>query len=274
MRAIAGHPCREHGVPLSGALVGLGKCVTLAPTLDYAYVISQFSGQTMAHGKFVAYYRVSTKRQGRSGLGLDAQRKAVEDYLNGGRWTLVSEFVEVESGKNNERPELSKALAACRLHGATLVVAKLDRLSRNAAFLLTLRDSGVEFVAADMPEANRMTVGIMAVIAEHEREMISQRTRAALTAAKRRGVKLGNPDHLTERARRKGTRVSAESRRAIARQRAEDLAPIVAELQSEGAVSLHDLARGLNKRGIPTARGGVWTATQVHRLITLLGGAS
>src|SRR4051812_47360486 len=109
----------------------------------------------MAQGKFVSYLRVSTARQGRSGLGLEAQRHAVADYLNGGRWRLVGEHVEVESGRNVARVELQRALAACRLHGATLIVAKLDRLSRNAAFLLTLRDSGVEFVAADMPAANR-----------------------------------------------------------------------------------------------------------------------
>jgi len=221
----------------------------------------------MASGAFVAYYRVSTKRQGRSGLGLDAQRKSVEDFLNGGHWKLVAEFTEVESGKFNARPELAKALAACRLHAATLVVAKLDRLSRNAAFLLTLRDSGVEFVAADMPEANRMTVGIMAVIAEHEREMISQRTRAALAAAKRRGVKLGNPDHLTAKARRLGTKASATRRGAVAAQRAEDLAPIVADLRAGGATSLREIAQGLNERGIPTARGMAWTAVQVQRLL-------
>ncbi|HEX5439172.1 MAG TPA: recombinase family protein [Gemmatimonadaceae bacterium] len=221
----------------------------------------------MAHGKFVGYFRVSTARQGRSGLGLDAQRKTVEDYLNGGRWALVAEFTEVESGKRNDRPELAKALATCRLHNATLVVAKLDRLSRNAAFLLTLRDSGVEFVCADMPEANRMTVGVMALVAEHERDAISQRTKAALAAAKRRGVKLGNPGHLTTKARRLGVEASAMRRAAIARQRADDLAPIIGELQAGGAMSLRELARGLNERGILTARGGAWTATQVQRLL-------
>lgn len=221
----------------------------------------------MASGKFVAYYRVSTARQGRSGLGLDAQRQAVQDYLNGGRWSLIGEYVEVESGKRNDRPELDKALAACRIHGATLVVAKLDRLSRNAAFLLKLRDERVDFVAVDLPEANRMTVGIMAVIAEHEREMISARTKAALAAAKRRGVRLGNPAHLDRRARRKGTGASAKVRAALAAQRAADLTPIVDELRSTGATSLRELARGLNDRGIPTARGKQWTAAQVQRLL-------
>jgi DNA invertase Pin-like site-specific DNA recombinase len=221
----------------------------------------------MANGKFVSYLRVSTQAQGRSGLGLDAQRKAVEDYLNGGRWRLVAEHVEVESGKQNERPELTKALAACRVHGATMVVAKLDRLSRNAAFLLTLRDAGVEFVAVDLPNANRMTVGIMAVVAEHEREAISVRTKAALEAARRRGVRLGNPAHLNKSARRLGTIASAKVRQERAAQRAEDLAPTLAELRRGGASSLRALAQGLNGRGIPAARGGEWTAAQVRRLL-------
>lgn len=224
----------------------------------------------MVRGKFVAYYRVSTQAQGRSGLGLDAQRKAVQDHLNGGRWRLVAEHLEVESGKQNDRPELLKALAACRIHGATLIVAKLDRLSRNAAFLLTLRDSGVDFIAADMPEANRLTVGVLAIMAEHEREAISARTKAALDAARRRGVQLGNPAHLNHSARRLGTIASARVRQARAAQRATDLAPTIAELRQSGASSLRALAHGLNEGGIPASRGGVWTAAQVRRL--LVGG--
>ena len=147
----------------------------------------------MATGKFVAYYRVSTERQGRSGLGLDAQKAAVKEYLDGGRWTLVKEFTEVESGKNNDRPQLAKALHLCKVTGARLVIAKLDRLSRNAAFLLTLRDSGTRFVAADLPDATELTVGILAVVAQDEAKRISERTKAALQEAKKRGVKLGNP---------------------------------------------------------------------------------
>ena len=138
----------------------------------------------MVSGRFVAYYRVSTDRQGRSGLGLDAQRKAVEDYLNGGGWQLVGQFTEVESGKLDGRPELGKALAACRLHKAKLVIAKLDRLSRDAHFLLGLQKAGVPFVAADMPHADDFTVGILAMVAQKEREMISARTKAALAATK------------------------------------------------------------------------------------------
>src|SRR5829696_7869704 len=147
----------------------------------------------MAKGRFVSYLRVSTDRQGRSGLGLEAQRKAVEDFLNGGRWELIAEFVEIESGKVDERPKLADALTLCRLHNATLVIAKLDRLSRDAHFLLGLQKAGVRFVAADMPEANATVVVIMAVVAQAERKMVSQRIKAALAAAKARGKKLGTP---------------------------------------------------------------------------------
>lgn len=221
----------------------------------------------MAGRRFVAYYRVSTQQQGRSGLGLEAQQQAVREYLNGGRWRLVAEHTEIESGKRNDRLELAAALAGCRVHGATLVVAKLDRLSRNAAFLLTLRDSGVDFIAADMPEANRLTVGVLAVVAEHEREAISARTKAALAAAKTRGVRLGNPAHLNPSARRLGTIASVKVRQARATQRATDLAPTIAELRQNGASSLRDLAQALNGRGIPATRGGQWTAAQVRRLM-------
>src|SRR6187397_2824308 len=142
--------------------------------------------------RFVAYYRVSTDRQGKSGLGLEAQRKAILDYLNGGAWQLTAEFVEVESGKHSDRPQLVAALETCRKHKAKLVIAKLDRLSRNLAFIATLMESGVEFIAVDNPHANKLTVHILAAVAQHEREMISERTKAALAAAKKRGQQLGN----------------------------------------------------------------------------------
>ena len=147
----------------------------------------------MATGKFISYLRVSTDRQGRSGLGLDAQKRAIDDYLNGGNWKVLKEFVEVESGKTNERPQLQAALEACQRTGAMLLIAKLDRLSRNVAFIANLMDSGVEFVACDFPTANRLTIHIMAAMAEYEREMISKRTKDALQAAKARGKVLGNP---------------------------------------------------------------------------------
>src|SRR6059058_2627218 len=173
----------------------------------------------MTNGNFVAYYRVSTARQGRSGLGLEAQRKAVTDFLNGGSWELSAEFVEVESGNSNDRPQLEQALATCELSGATLVVAKLDRLSRNLAFLAKLQDSGARFVAADMPEANELTIHIMAAVAQAERKAISARTKEALAAAKARGVRLGgNRGNLDDL--RRGPLKSAEIRSQQAAERA------------------------------------------------------
>jgi DNA invertase Pin-like site-specific DNA recombinase len=224
----------------------------------------------MAEGKFVAYLRVSTARQGRSGLGLEAQRKSVDDFLNGGSWKVIREFVEVESGKKaDNRPQLAKALQACRVHGAKLVIAKLDRLSRDAHFLLGLDKAGVDFVCADMPSANRLTVGIMAMVAEEERRMISERTKAALAAAKRRGVVLGGyrGGKLTTKARKAGSAAG----KAKADARAADLADTVKELQASGSASLRAIADGLDARGIPTAKGGKWAPTQVMRLLERIG---
>jgi DNA invertase Pin-like site-specific DNA recombinase len=223
--------------------------------------------KAVATGQFVAYYRVSTAKQGHSGLGLDAQRKAVMDHLNGGSWDLVAEYTEVESGKRNDRPELDKALATCRLHRATLVIAKIDRLSRNAAFLLNLRDAGVDFVAADMPDANRMTVGIMAVIAEHEREAIAKRTRDALAAAKARNKKLGNPQNLSAAAAVKGRQLGNAAKTAQVTKRLTDLAPVIHSIQSQGKVSLNQIAAALNERRVPASRGGSWSAVQVSRVL-------
>jgi DNA invertase Pin-like site-specific DNA recombinase len=237
----------------------------------------------MAEGKFVSYLRVSTKRQGDSGLGLEAQRKAVTNFLNGGRWDLIDERIEVESGKSDtNRPELERALKLCRLHSATLVIAKLDRLSRDAHFLLGLQKAGVKFVAADMPEANEMVVGIMAVVAQAERKMISTRTKAALAQKRAYYAKLSDEDRtklladgkavqlggdrgavLTDTIRAKGVAVRQE--RSVARAR--DLAADIAEIQAGGAVSLREIAAGLNTRGIPTARGGTWSAVQVKRVL-------
>jgi DNA invertase Pin-like site-specific DNA recombinase len=225
----------------------------------------------MANGRFVSYLRVSTDRQGRSGLGMEAQRAAVTDYLNGGRWHLVAEVVEVESGKRKDRPKLAEALALCRAHRATLLVAKLDRLARNAAFLLSLRDAGVEFVACDMPDANRMTVGILAVVAEHEREMISARTKAALAAAKARAKREGRTLNLGGFRGRAGTAEdTARARAARSKKAAEHaaaLAPLLARLDPGGTASLRVLAQRLNGESVPTASGnGLWTAAAVARL--------
>ena len=141
--------------------------------------------------KFIAYYRVSTDRQGRSGLGLDAQREAVHNFLAQRPHSLLAEKVEIESGRNAARPTLADALALCRVHCATLIIAKLDRLARSVAFVSNLMESRVDFVAADFPEANRLTIHILSAVAEHEARMISERTKAALKAAKERGVVLG-----------------------------------------------------------------------------------
>jgi DNA invertase Pin-like site-specific DNA recombinase len=224
----------------------------------------------MAEGRYIAYHRVSTAQQGRSGLGLDAQRQAVRDFLNGGQWELLAEFTEVESGRRADRPELGKALAACRAHRAVLVIAKLDRLSRNAAFLLNLRDAGVEFVAADMPGANRLTVGIMALVAEEEARMISARTRAALAAAKARGKALGGARVGAVERGRQIAAVGAEAARAQALARAQDLKPILVEILAAGVASQNGIARELAARGIPTVRGGRWTGVQVGALLARL----
>ncbi len=231
----------------------------------------------MAEGRFVSYLRVSTARQGKSGLGLEAQRKAVADYLNGGDWKLVAEVVEVESGKNTDRPKLAEALRLCRVHSATLVIAKLDRLSRDAHFLLGLEKAGVDFVAADMPHANRLTVGIMAMVADEERRMISRRTKDALAAAKARGVKLGGirSKHVERWGERgnlpalgdKPREISQEIRIRKAATRRADLEPILADIRASGVTSLGQIAKALNERGIRTPRGAKWQGVQVKRVL-------
>jgi DNA invertase Pin-like site-specific DNA recombinase len=222
----------------------------------------------MANGKFISYLRVSTARQGVSGLGLEAQREAVSRYLNGGKWQLVQEIVEVESGKRNDRPAIAEALRLCRLHKATLVIAKLDRLARNVHFISSLMEAGVDFVACDFPEANRLTVHILAAVAEHEATMISARTKAALVAAKARGVQLGGQRGSLGRMAvmaAKGTRASALARQATASKRRSDLLPVIAGLKAGGATSLRQIARGLNDCGLTTPRGGKWSSAQVMR---------
>jgi DNA invertase Pin-like site-specific DNA recombinase len=221
----------------------------------------------MAKGKFIAYYRVSTAKQGASGLGLEAQQEAVRSYLNGGRWTMVSEVTEIESGKRNDRPALANALALCRVHGATLVIAKLDRLARNVNFISNLMESGVEFTAVDFPQANRLTIHILAAVAEHEAVMISTRTKAALAAAKARGTRLGNPTSLIASRAREGAQASIKVRFAKAAKRTADLLPIIREVQASGTQTLRGIAEVLNSRGIPAARGGGWSAVQVGRIL-------
>jgi DNA invertase Pin-like site-specific DNA recombinase len=222
----------------------------------------------MSANKFIAYYRVSTQAQGRSGLGLDAQREAVRAFLSGGQFSPVAEFTEVESGKNSDRPQLARAMDMARLTGATLVIAKLDRLSRDAHFLLGLEKAGVEFVAADMPNANRLTVRLMAVIAQEEREMIAARTKAALAQAKARGVRLGGWKGGPKVDAALGTTALVARADAFA----DSVAPIVSGLRGEG-LSLAGIASRLSAQGIRTPRGGQWTATAVRNVLARQGGA-
>lgn len=207
---------------------------------------------------YVAYYRVSTDKQGKNGFGLDAQRQAVADFV-AGRGTTIAEFTEVESTRNR-RPQLQAALERCRLKKATLLIARLDRLARNVAFISNLMESRVDFVAADMPEANRLTIHILAAVAEYERELISKRTKAALAVAKQRGTRLGNLNPLLA------------SKQATGALKAQTIAyhatvkPLILELQKQG-YTLSATAKELNKRHVPTARGGLWYATTVKNIL-------
>jgi DNA invertase Pin-like site-specific DNA recombinase len=212
---------------------------------------------------FVAYYRVSTAKQGTSGLGIEAQRAAVATHVKGGK--IVASFTEVESGKRNSRPELAKALRLCRVHRATLVIAKLDRLSRSVSFLASLLEGDVPLIAADMPAADRTMLQFMSVIAEHEARAISSRTRQALAQARKRGVVLGGwkGRDLTDSDRKRAT----VALKAQANERAQSLAPVLQELQAEGVTTCTALADALNTRSIPTARGGRWHACSVSRLL-------
>jgi DNA invertase Pin-like site-specific DNA recombinase len=215
--------------------------------------------------KFITYLRVSTERQGQSGLGLEAQRAAVAAHVLG-RGEVVAEFVEVESGKRSDRPELARALAEAKRVGAVLLIAKLDRLARNVAFIANLLESSVEVTAADMPEANRFLLHVMAAVAEHEAQAISDRTRAALAAAKARGVVLGwaMPERKEEQrqASRKGAAKNAEN----ACMHASNILPIIRQIATDGA-SLRQIADELNMRGVKTARGGLWYAATVRNIL-------
>ncbi len=231
---------------------------------------------------FVAYCRVSTQQQGRSGLGLEAQEAAIRGYLQPGDRLLSPLFVEVESGRRDDRPELAKALARCRATGATLLVAKLDRLARNTRFLLSVvegtGEAGVVFI--DLPQLPAGPVGKfmltqMAAVAELEAGLISQRTKAALTAAKARGVKLGGDRGnrpCTPEGVRLGAQASAEARALASSRHAHGVLPALEELRAQGLSSLQQLAEGLTARGITTPRGAAWTATAVRRVLARVEG--
>jgi DNA invertase Pin-like site-specific DNA recombinase len=212
--------------------------------------------------KYVAYYRVSTARQGASGLGLEAQQATVKSFTVGGQ--LCEEFTEVESGKRNERPQLRIAIVRAQQLGATLVIAKLDRLSRNAGFIFALRDSGVDFTCCDMPDANTMTVGIFAVLAQHERETTSKRTKDALKAKKARGVKLGTPANLSDESRQRSIEARREQR---ANSPAARQALMVAGMLRKQGLSCGKIAKHLNEGRFQTIAGKPFSARQVLRIL-------
>ncbi|MGE5565883.1 MAG: recombinase family protein [Parcubacteria group bacterium] len=228
-------------------------------------------------GRFVAYYRVSTRKQGDSGLGLEAQKKAVTDYLNGGAWELVGEFEEVESGSRADRPALDAAIQQCRLTGARLLIAKLDRLSRDVHFLTGLEKQGIDFVAADMPMATRLTVHIMAAVAQQEREAISVRTKAALGSIKARLARgepyiskrsgrlvdrLGGPTAPKNRDPRRATDAAMAKADLFAKR----VTPTVTSIHQAG-LSLRQIADRLNTLRVQTPRARNWTATSVKRIL-------
>lgn len=211
---------------------------------------------TIPATKYVAYYRVSTESQGRSGLGLDAQRTAVAAHIARTPGEVVGEFVEVESTRRKRRPQLEAALKLCRQTRARLVIAKLDRLARNVAFIANLMESRVDFIAVDNPHASRLVLHVLAAFAEHEREQIGERTRAALVAAKARGVKLGRTG--VDRARQN---IAAADAFALA------MAPVIEGLREEGIITVRAMRDELNAREVPTAKGGMWHLATVWRVM-------
>lgn len=211
---------------------------------------------------YIAYYRVSTKQQGASGLGLEAQRKAVKDFARC-ETCIIDHFTDIESGKNDERPELAKAIAKAKATNSRLVIAKLDRLSRNASFIFRLRDTGVDFVAADMPDANTLTIGIFATLAQHERELISSRTKAALQAKKAQGHILGTPSNLTAEARAKAHKAVSDK---AAANNANRQAMAVIQAQKANGSTFRAIADYLNELGYKTSRGNNFAVSTVKML--------
>ncbi|GAB3539443.1 recombinase family protein [Spirosoma fluminis] len=216
---------------------------------------------TVSPAKYVVYYRVSTRAQGESGLGLEAQRSAVVNFVKG---VIVAEYTEVESGKKNQREQLAAAIERAKKEGAVLVIAKLDRLSRNASFIFTLRDSGVNFQCVDMPDANTLTISIFATLAQHERELISSRTKAALAAKKEQGAQLGKPENLTPTAQAKG--VEGNARRAALNEN-NRRASYMVNMMLRAGKNYTQIATELNRAGFRTSMGCEFQATQVMRII-------
>jgi DNA invertase Pin-like site-specific DNA recombinase len=211
--------------------------------------------------QFVAYYRVSTQEQGKSGLGLEAQKTAVSNYLRSAAGVLAAEYTDIESGKRDDRPELSRAITHAKKLKATLVIAKLDRLSRKVSFVSSLMDAGVKFVAVDNPSANELTIHILAAVAQAERKAIAERTRAALAAAKARGRVLGNPRLASARP------LATIALQQRASSFASNVLPTIRSLESAGCKSLRSIASALNARGVASPRGSIWTAASVSRII-------
>ena len=210
----------------------------------------------------ISYYRVSTERQGRSGLGLEAQQKTVHAFAQSNHLELLTEYTEIESGRNNKRPILAMALKACKKEKATLIIAKLDRLSRNVAFVSALMESKISFLALDIPYANRFTVHIMAASAENERELISIRTTNALKVARERGVQLG----------KHGKEILSKKNKQVADDFAFKMAPVIDVLHREGYATIREMTDELNRRNIPTFRGSGfrWHVATLHQIVTRL----
>lgn len=214
--------------------------------------------------KFITYLRVSTQKQGESGLGLEAQRNTVKIHAQQKKADIIAEFVEVESGKKNDRPKLTEAIQYAKENNAILLIAKLDRLSRNAGFIFKLRDTGVQFECCDIPDANTLTIGIFATVAQHERERISERTRQALAAKKARGERLGKPDNLDDSARIKGAqanKMKAEQNEANKR------AKLMAVSLRQSGKSFQQIANELNSNGFYTPTGKHWNVGSLNRLV-------
>uniref|UniRef100_E6VMK5 Resolvase domain n=1 Tax=Rhodopseudomonas palustris (strain DX-1) TaxID=652103 RepID=E6VMK5_RHOPX len=230
----------------------------------------------MASGKFVSYLRVSTDKQGRSGLGIEAQREAVSSYLNGGRWTLVAEYVETESGRKSDRPKLAAALSHAKAIGAKLVFAKLDRLTRNVDLLRSLVASDVELIFCDLPSVppgpmGKFLLTQMAAVAELEAGLIGERTKKALAAAKARGAKLGNPNGARAlRGRQTGNAEAVARIKQKAQQRATDLNGIIEDFRRSGISAVRAITDELNRQGINAPRGGQWHPTAVQRMLKRL----
>jgi DNA invertase Pin-like site-specific DNA recombinase len=219
--------------------------------------------------QFIAYYRVSTARQGRSGLGLEAQQAEIEAYVDG-RGEIISQFTEIESGKVNSRPELAAALAQCKATGSTLIIAKLDRLARKVAFVANLMEAGVPFIVANQPNADPFRLHIEAAINEDEGRKISERTRAALKAARERGIKLGFAIASRRQNQPAASQAGVRGNIKRAERHAANVYPIIQAIQAGGAVTQRDIAVQLNERGVLTARGGRWHASTVGLILARL----